>query len=89
MKEDDIPKEEISEEDEEFMEEAAAYFDKIWPSIKQDLKELSKKELAREAFMLGTFMHKTYTETMWNELGKRIKEDPEGLKKAFEDNEDD
>ncbi len=70
--------EEENPDDEEFMEELGTVFDKnIWPGVKEDCKEMSKKEVARQMFVAGyTSCMKQMDEEM-EKAGEEVEKNPE------------
>jgi len=80
MKEDENNEleEEITEITNEIFEE------KVWPNFKEEIKELSKREIARTMFNMGAILHQQIIDAGIKEAEEKIKSDPEFAKEALE-----
>ncbi len=86
--EDDLEAEEKFEEDnyiEELAEDMEDYFEGVWKEVKDDTKELSKKELAQRMFVSGALIHRRLMEEEIQNTLQKMKEHPEEFEKFLKD----
>lgn len=77
--------EEFSEEEEEFIAETIQQFDDLWKEVKEDAKELSRREVAQQMFVAGVLMYKQFIEEKMEKSIRCMKEHPEEIEKMIQE----
>ena len=72
-------------QDEDFIKETEKLFDNIWKELKDEAKELSKRDLARQMFVSGALMCRESFERHMQELSKDMENNPEKIKKLLKE----
>lgn len=75
----------FSEEEEEFIKETELQFEKFWSGVKADVRELSKKDLARQMFVSGVLMYKQFVDEEMQKHVKFMEEHPEEIEKMIKE----
>ena len=83
--EDDVDDGELTEEEEAFVSETEDYFPDVWKQVKEDSKELSKKDLAKKMFVLGAMLCKKNMDDHFQEMINTAKNNPEKFKKMLQE----
>ena len=91
MKEDKVEKgltegEELDDlQDEDFIKETEKLFENIWKELKEDAKELSKKELAKQMFVSGALMARESFDRYMKESFEKIEHNPEKIQELLKE----
>ncbi len=75
----------FSEEEEEFIKETELHFETFWNRVKTDVRELSKKDLARQMFVSGVLMYKQFVDEEMQKHIKFMEEHPEAIKDVIKE----
>ncbi len=70
------------EEDEQFFAETSSHFERVWKNAKDEVKEFSKKDLARHMFVSGALMFKRFIDEEMEESLQFMKENPKTMKEV-------
>jgi hypothetical protein len=73
---------ELNQDDLQFLDET---FGTFWTEMKHDIKEMSKKDLARHMFSAGFMLHQKFINDQMENFEKEMKDDPEKLSKIVEE----
>src|SRR3989338_2947162 len=79
--------EELDEyQDEEFIKETEEYFNStIWKEIKEEAKELSRRDLARQMFVSGALMCRESFDRHMEESFEKIENNPEKIQELLKE----
>jgi len=73
-------------QDEDFIKETEEYFNStIWKEIKEEAKELSRRDLARQMFVSGALMCRESFDRHMEEVSKDMEKNPEKIKELLKE----
>src|SRR3989338_11361541 len=72
-------------QDEDFIKETEKLFDNIWKELKEEAKELSRRDLARQMFVSGALMCRESFDRHMEEVSKDMEKNPEKIKELLKE----
>lgn len=75
--------EDLSEENEEFVKQTEEHFENVWKEVKEEVKDFSKKELAKHMFVSGVLMYQRFADEEMQKSFQYMRDHPEEIEEML------